>query len=92
MNTRGKVLVAALLGGLLASLGACNTVKGVGRDIQSVGEAGARAHGARSAAGGFLGRRGDGRHRARRPVLRRGGMRLRGVEQSAKSPLGHREP
>lgn len=43
MNTRGKVLVAALLGGLLASLGACNTVKGVGRDIQSVGEAGARA-------------------------------------------------
>ncbi|WP_413629859.1 entericidin A/B family lipoprotein [Novosphingobium sp. JCM 18896] len=31
------------MGGLLASLGACNTVKGVGRDIESVGEAGARA-------------------------------------------------
>ena len=43
MNTGRKVLIAALMGGLLVSLGACNTVKGVGRDIESVGEAGARA-------------------------------------------------
>ncbi|MCW1429967.1 entericidin A/B family lipoprotein [Novosphingobium sp. JCM 18896] len=43
MNTGRKLLIAALMGGLLASLGACNTVKGVGRDIESVGEAGARA-------------------------------------------------
>ncbi|MEJ5978289.1 entericidin A/B family lipoprotein [Novosphingobium sp. PS1R-30] len=43
MNTARKLLIAALLGGLLAPLGACNTVKGVGRDIESVGEAGARA-------------------------------------------------
>jgi len=38
-----KLLGAVVLGGLLASLAACNTVKGVGRDIESVGEAGSRA-------------------------------------------------
>ena len=43
MKVRNKLLVAAVLGSLLASLGACNTVKGVGRDIESVGRAGERA-------------------------------------------------
>jgi entericidin B len=43
MTLYRKLLCAAVLGGLLVSLGACNTVKGVGRDIESVGEAGARA-------------------------------------------------
>jgi entericidin B len=38
-----KLMLAAVLGGLVAALGACNTVKGVGRDIESVGEAGSRA-------------------------------------------------
>jgi predicted small secreted protein len=43
MITRNRLLIAAVLGSLLASLGACNTVKGVGRDIESVGRAGERA-------------------------------------------------
>lgn len=43
MTLRNKLLLAAVLGGLVASLGACNTVKGVGRDIESVGRAGERA-------------------------------------------------
>lgn len=38
-----KLMVAAVLGSVLASLGACNTVKGLGRDIQSVGQAGEKA-------------------------------------------------
>lgn len=43
MTTRNKLLLAAILGGLVASLGACNTVQGIGRDIESVGKAGERA-------------------------------------------------
>jgi predicted small secreted protein len=43
MITRNRLLIGAVLGSLLASLGACNTVKGVGRDIESVGRAGERA-------------------------------------------------
>lgn len=38
-----KLMVAAVLGSVLASLSACNTVKGLGRDIQSVGQAGEKA-------------------------------------------------
>jgi entericidin B len=38
-----KVLLALALGGVALGTSACNTVKGVGRDIQSVGEAGERA-------------------------------------------------
>jgi entericidin B len=43
MKLHRKLLWAALLGSLVASLAACNTVKGVGRDIESVGKAGERA-------------------------------------------------
>ncbi len=43
MTLRHKLLCAVLLSGLVASLTACNTVKGVGRDIESVGKAGERA-------------------------------------------------
>lgn len=43
MTPYRKLLCAAVLGSLLAALAACNTVKGVGRDIESVGEAGSRA-------------------------------------------------
>lgn len=43
MNIRNKLLAAAVLGSLVAGLAACNTVKGVGRDIESVGRAGERA-------------------------------------------------
>lgn len=43
MTIANKLLIAAVLGGLVASLGGCNTVKGVGRDIESVGRAGERA-------------------------------------------------
>ena len=43
MTLRNKLLLAAVMGGLVVSLGACNTVKGVGRDIESVGRAGERA-------------------------------------------------
>jgi entericidin B len=39
----GRIVAALALGGLLAALGACNTVKGLGRDIESVGRAGERA-------------------------------------------------
>jgi entericidin B len=42
MAIRNKLLLAAVLGGLIAPLSACNTVKGVGRDIESVGRAGER--------------------------------------------------
>ena len=38
-----KIIVAAAMGGLLLGSGACNTVKGAGRDIQSVGQAGSDA-------------------------------------------------
>ncbi|MFL0357161.1 hypothetical protein ACI5KX_11870 [Erythrobacter sp. GH1-10] len=38
-----KVLNAVLMGALLASISACNTVKGLGEDIKSVGEAGEKA-------------------------------------------------
>ena len=38
-----KVLLALALGGVVMMVAACNTVKGVGRDIESVGDAGARA-------------------------------------------------
>jgi predicted small secreted protein len=40
---RKTIVLGLVLGGLVASLSACNTVKGVGRDIESVGEAGSRA-------------------------------------------------
>ena len=43
MTLRQKMLCAAVLGSLVVSLAACNTVKGVGRDIESVGKAGERA-------------------------------------------------
>ena len=43
MTACKKLMLAAVLGGLVAALGACTTVKGVGRDIESVGEAGSRA-------------------------------------------------
>lgn len=39
----GKILILLAAGGLLASLAACNTVKGLGRDVESVGRAGERA-------------------------------------------------
>ena len=35
-----KLLIACALGGLVMGASACNTVKGMGRDIQSVGQAG----------------------------------------------------
>lgn len=38
-----KILGAAILGAVLAATAACNTVKGLGEDIQSVGEAGEKA-------------------------------------------------
>ena len=38
-----KLTTFAVMGSLLLALAACNTVKGVGRDIQSVGEAGDKA-------------------------------------------------
>lgn len=37
-----KVLIALAFGGFALTASACNTVKGVGADIQSVGEAGDR--------------------------------------------------
>ncbi|MBT0669667.1 entericidin A/B family lipoprotein [Novosphingobium profundi] len=39
----GKILTLIAATGLLASLAACNTVKGLGRDVESVGRAGERA-------------------------------------------------
>ena len=38
-----KALFALVATGIVLSAAACNTVKGVGRDIESVGEAGDRA-------------------------------------------------
>ena len=38
-----KILGAVLMGALLVSTAACNTVKGLGEDIKSVGEAGEKA-------------------------------------------------
>ena len=38
-----KFVITLGAAGLILSAAACNTVKGVGRDIQSVGEAGERA-------------------------------------------------
>jgi entericidin B len=38
-----KLIFVLAAGGLVIGATACNTVKGVGRDIQSVGEAGDRA-------------------------------------------------
>ena len=38
-----KTLLALVLGGVVLSASACNTVKGVGEDIESVGNAGDRA-------------------------------------------------
>ena len=38
-----KIILALALGGIALSATACNTVKGVGRDVESVGEAGDRA-------------------------------------------------
>jgi predicted small secreted protein len=39
MIKRHKLLLAVVLGSLVASLTACNTVQGVGRDIESAGRA-----------------------------------------------------
>ena len=38
-----KTLMAMALGAMTLSAAACNTVKGLGEDVQSVGEAGERA-------------------------------------------------
>ena len=38
-----KIILAMALSGIALSATACNTVKGLGRDVQSVGEAGDRA-------------------------------------------------
>jgi entericidin B len=38
-----KTLLALAAGSIMLTLGACNTVKGLGRDIESAGEAGAKA-------------------------------------------------
>ena len=38
-----KILFAALMGTFVLGASACNTVKGAGRDIQSVGQAGSEA-------------------------------------------------
>lgn len=38
-----KIVMALALGGFMVSASACNTVEGVGEDIQSVGQAGDRA-------------------------------------------------
>lgn len=38
-----KLILAATLGGVVLGASACNTVKGLGRDIESVGQAGDRA-------------------------------------------------
>lgn len=38
-----KLLTAFVLTGVVLGTAACNTVKGLGRDIESVGEAGDRA-------------------------------------------------
>ena len=38
-----KIILALALSGVALSATACNTVKGLGRDVESVGEAGDRA-------------------------------------------------
>jgi entericidin B len=38
-----KLILAAALSGIALTATACNTVKGVGRDVESVGEAGDEA-------------------------------------------------
>ena len=38
-----KTILALALGGMVLTTAACNTVKGLGRDIESVGEAGDKA-------------------------------------------------
>jgi entericidin B len=38
-----KLMLALALGGVVVSTAACNTVKGAGRDVESVGEAADRA-------------------------------------------------
>lgn len=38
-----NLLLALVLGGVAIGTSACNTVKGLGRDIESAGEAGDRA-------------------------------------------------
>ena len=38
-----KIILAMALSGIALSATACNTVKGLGRDVESVGEAGYRA-------------------------------------------------
>ncbi|MGX7894839.1 entericidin A/B family lipoprotein [Tsuneonella sp. HG222] len=38
-----KIVLSLVALGLVAGASACNTVKGVGRDVESVGEAGDRA-------------------------------------------------
>ncbi len=38
-----KVIFVLAAAGVVLSASACNTVKGVGRDIQSVGQAGSKA-------------------------------------------------
>jgi predicted small secreted protein len=38
-----KMIFATLVGSLLVATAACNTVKGAGKDIQSVGKAGSDA-------------------------------------------------
>jgi predicted small secreted protein len=38
-----KIVLATVLSGLVLGTAACNTVKGAGRDIQSVGQAGSDA-------------------------------------------------
>lgn len=35
-----KIIIACLTGSIVLSAAACNTVKGVGRDVESVGQAG----------------------------------------------------
>lgn len=38
-----KIVIALAAGGIVLSAAACNTVKGAGRDIESVGKAGDEA-------------------------------------------------
>lgn len=40
---KNRIIAALVLGALTLPTAACNTVKGLGRDIESVGEAGDRA-------------------------------------------------
>ena len=43
VKVAGRVLAVVAVGVVAVCLAACNTVKGAGRDIQEVGEAGERA-------------------------------------------------